>query len=91
MDQEPAERATAVKDSHEAFVVLDSVLIQESDELITERKSSVMFFLSPDVISNIVHVRLADGKSSVTALPEEVLCLGEYVMHPAGGVGFQFC
>ena len=67
-----APRAWRVGDrraSNESFVVFDSILLEELNELVPKRNLPMMLLLSRNVLAYALNMRLADSECTVTALP----------------------
>ena len=73
-----------------AFVVFDSVFLEEVAVFVLESSRSVVFLLGVDVMQQGVDIRWPDGKGTVTALPRKGGQCRGLGFEPFGGRRFQF-
>ena len=73
-----------------AFIVFDSVFLEEGAVFVLEGARLVVLLLGVDVVEQSIQVGRADGKGTLTALPCKGGQCGRLGFKPFGGRGFQF-
>jgi hypothetical protein len=58
-----------LSDSNESFVVIDSIRLQELNELVPKTNLLMVFLLPSDVVPHFFDIGLAHGKGSIATLP----------------------